>query len=262
MIANAYTTKEHWNDYFSNYSPKNVDTVFFAEIFEKYLKPDSEKSVLEIGCAGGEYLCYIHKRFGFQPFGVDYSDEIVKTAELFRHNQLGEPVLFHEDFFSWHPGRTFDVVYSIGFIEHFQDARMIIEWHARLLSPGGTLIITLPHFAHMQYLFHWLIDRENLGKHNTRMMRLGVLRKAMQGLPLSLEHLDYYQTFGFWTERKTWNGAQRFIKWNIELFGKVAWKLLGFRKSNFLFSPHIVLVARKHGGAGPGVNNGRPDKLS
>ncbi len=257
MMTDAYTTKAHWDDYFSNYSPRMVDTVFFADIFEKYLRPDSRKSVLEIGCAGGEYLCYMHKRFGFQPHGVDYSDEIVRTAALFRHNQLREPALFKADFFSWDPGRTFDVVYSIGFIEHFADTRMVMARHARLLAPGGTLIITLPHFAHLQYLFHWLIDRENLEKHNTRMMRPGVLRNAMQGTPLALEHLDYYQTFGFWTERKEWNPAQRFIKWNIELFGKVVWKLLGFRRSNFLFSPHIVLVATKHAEAGiePGTHS-------
>ena len=190
MITDAYTTKEHWNDYFCDYSPKVVDTVFFAEIFERFLKPDSKKSVLEIGCAGGEYLCYMHKHFGFQPFGVDYSDEIVKTAELFRHNQLGEPTLFHEDFFSWHPGRTFDVVFSIGFIEHFQDTRMIIERHARLLSPGGTLIITLPHFAHMQYLFHWLIDRENLVVlTNTNDAQAGALyARRCKALSLFLEH--------------------------------------------------------------------------
>ena len=241
----AYTTKENWDDYFKDYEPKVVDSVFFAEIFERYLKPDATKSVLEIGCAGGEYLCYMHKHFGFQPFGVDYSDEIVKTAELFRHNGLREPGLFKQDFFNWSPGRTFDVVYSIGFIEHFEDTRSVIERHVQLLSPGGTLVITLPHFANLQYWFHWLIDRENLSKHNTRIMHLGVLRKAINGAPVKLEHLDYYQTFGFWTERKVWNFYHRFVNWNIGLFGKIAWKLMGFRKSNFLFSPHIVLVATK-----------------
>src|SRR5262245_58148109 len=107
----------------------------------------------------------MRKRYGFEPYGVDYSDEITRTTELFRFNGLPAPTLFHTDFFKWEPGRTFDVVYSIGFIEHFEDPRMIIEKHLRLLRPGGRLIITLPHFAHLQYIFHWLIDRENLAKH-------------------------------------------------------------------------------------------------
>jgi len=97
----------------------------------------------------------------------------------------------------------------------------------------------------MQYVFHWLIDRENLRVHNTRMMRLPVIRKALKGLPVRVEHLDYFQTFGFWTERKTWNAGQKIIKWGIETFGKIMWKLLGFRRSNWLFSPQIVLVATR-----------------
>jgi 2-polyprenyl-3-methyl-5-hydroxy-6-metoxy-1,4-benzoquinol methylase len=153
--------------------------------------------------------------------------------------------LFQADFFNWNPGRTFDVVFSNGFIEHFEDPALVLERHAALLAPGGKLIVTLPHFAHLQYVFHWLIDRENLRKHNTRMMRLRVLRRALRGLPLRLDHLDYYETFGFWTERTSWNQWQKAVDSGIRIFGKVVWKLAGFRTPNFLVSPHIVLVATR-----------------
>jgi len=246
ICQDRYTSKEHWDKYFTEYQPKRIETVFFAEIFDKHLQPDSSKTVLEVGCAGGEYLCYLAKRFGFLPYGVDYSDEIKKTTDLFVFNGMPAPDLHQGDFFSWQPDRTFDVVFSIGFIEHFEDTRMVIKKHLDLLAPGGKLIITLPHFAHLQYFFHWMIDRENLRVHNTSMMRLPVIRRALEGLPLRLDHLDYYQTFGFWTERKSWNIWQKLVKQGIDIFGKVMWKLLGFRRSNFLFSPHIVLVATKH----------------
>jgi 2-polyprenyl-3-methyl-5-hydroxy-6-metoxy-1,4-benzoquinol methylase len=243
--SDAYTTKQDWDAYYVDHHPKKIESVFLAEIFDKYLRPDSEKSVLEVGCAGGEYLCFMARRFGFKVSGIDYSDEIVRTANLFKFNDLPAPELFKQDFFQWQPGRTFDVVYSIGFIEHFEDPARVLRKHSDLLPPGGRLIVTMLHFAHLQYLFHWLIDRENLRKHNTKIMRLPVLRKAIQGLPLRVDHLDYFETFGFWTERKTWKPWQKSIRWTIETFGKVAWKLLGFRRSNFLFSPHIVLVATR-----------------
>jgi len=245
LAQDRYTSKEHWDSYFTEYRPKKVETVFFAEIFEKHLQPDQSKTILEVGCAGGEYLCYAAKKFGYAPFGIDYSDEIQKTTDLFVFNGMPKPALYQGDFFGWQPNRTFDVVFSIGFIEHFEDTRTVLKKHLDLLAPGGKLIITLPHFAHLQYLFHWLIDRENLRVHNTQMMRLPAIRRALEGLPARLDHLDYYQTFGFWTERKTWNSWQKFVKWGIEIFGKVMWKLLGFRRSNLLFSPHIVLVATK-----------------
>src|ERR1700722_7357542 len=166
-LQQTYTTKEHWDSYFEHYRPTVVQSVFFAEVFEQHLKPDPTKRVLEIGCAGGEYLCYFAKHFRFIPFGVDFSEEIRKTAELFEFNGLPKPTLFQEDFFQWRPGQLFDVVCSFGFIEHFEDPRMVIQKHAELLAPGGKLIITLPHFAHLQYFFHWLLDRENLALHNT-----------------------------------------------------------------------------------------------
>jgi SAM-dependent methyltransferase len=244
-MQEAYTTKEHWDEYFTEYSPRKVDTIYFAEILEQHLKPDPAKSVLEVGCAGGEYLCYLAKQFRFIPFGVDFSDKIKKTGDLFAFNGMAPPTLYLADFFNWQPNRTFDVVLSVGFIEHFEDTHKVIQKHVDLLAPGGKLIITLPHFAHMQYVFHWLIDRENLRVHNTRMMRLPVIRKALEGLPVRVEHLDYFQTFGFWTERKTWNAGQKIIKWGIDTFGKIMWKLLGFRRSNWLFSPQIVLVATR-----------------
>jgi SAM-dependent methyltransferase len=244
-MAQIYTTKEHWDRYFEGYQPAIVESVFFGDMLAGHLKRDSTKSVLEIGCAGGEYLCYLAKSFGYQPFGVDYSDEIRKTAELFEFNGLPKPALYKEDFFNWNPRRTFDVVCSFGFIEHFENPALVIQKHADLLAPGGKLVITLPHFAHLQHLFHWLIDRENLEKHNLEIMRPGVLRKALTGLPLIIDYLNYYQTFGFWTERKTWNKSQILIKKGIETFGKLAWKLYGFERPNFLCSPHIVLVATK-----------------
>lgn len=243
--SDCYTTKQDWDAYYVDHPPKKIESVFLAEILEKYLQPDPEKSVLEVGCAGGEYLCFMARRFGFKAFGVDYSDEIVRTASLFKVNELPEPELFKEDFFQWQPGRTFDVVYSIGFIEHFEDPACVLRMHSDLLAPGGRLIVTMPHFAHLQYLFHWLIDRENLRKHNTKIMRLPVLRRALRGVPLRLDHLDYFETFGFWTERKTWNHRQKAVRWMIGIFGKMVWKLFGFRRSNFLFSPHIVLVATR-----------------
>ena len=241
----TYTTKEHWDGYFEDSRPTIIDTVFFAEILDRHLKPDSSKCVLEVGCAGGEYLCYLVKRFGFIPFGVDFSDEIRKTAELFEFNGLARPTLLQEDFFKWHPRERFDVVCSFGFIEHFEDPRLVIQKHAELLAPGGTLIITLPHFAHLQYLFHWLLDRENLALHNTRIMRPAVLRAAVKDLPLKIEYLDYYQTFAFWTERKEWNRWQRLAEKGIQTIGKISWKLAGFNRPNSLLSPHIVVVATK-----------------
>ena len=241
-----YTNKTDWDRYFYDYKPRIIDNVIFSDIFNKYLTRDNSKSVLEVGCAGGDFLCYLAKTFQYQAFGVDYSDEIKKTKELFAFNGLVEPTLYKEDFFKWDPGIKFDVVCSFGFIEHFDKINEVVSKHADLLFPNGKLIITLPRFSSLQYFFHWLIDRENLKKHNTKIMNLGSIRKAVEISGCKIEYLSYYKTFGFWTERTRLAPWEKCINWSILKFGKVINKVFGYNRPNFLFSPHLVCVATKN----------------
>lgn len=275
-----YTSKQFWDSYYGKFKPHKVEKVVFADIFEKYLKSDSGKDILEIGCAGGDFLVYLAKRYHYKAFGVDYSDELWTTEELSKFNDLPAPTLFKEDIFKWNPGRQFDIVCSFGFLEHFDDPSPVIKKHLELLKPGGTLIITMPHFAHLQYFFHWLIDRENLKKHNTKIMNLESLRNALLNChpepacpvvnaersttgveaSLSIQHLNYYRTFGFWVERPLashpelvegslpLNLLERIIYHLIQFSGRVINKLLGLNHPNPLVSPHLILIAQKQRG--------------
>ncbi|TSA45575.1 methyltransferase domain-containing protein [bacterium] len=242
---NNLSDKSFWDEYLKKYQPRIVERVVFADIFEKYLTPNPTKTALEVGCAGGNFLCYLAKKFKYQAFGVDYSDGIETTKILFQFNKLPEPTLYKTDFFKWHPGRQFEIVCSFGFVEHFENFPEVIKKHADLVSPGGMLIITMPHFAHVQYFFHWILDRENLRRHNTKIMNLKSLRKALTGLPFEIKYLNYYQTIGFWTEKKNLNGFEQFLNQAIRLFCRLVNGLFGYNHPNPLISPHIVLVARK-----------------
>ena len=242
-----YTDKKFWDSYFDRHThkPSVIRDSYFSDIFEKYLSPDENKSVLEIGCADSNFLCYLAKKFQYQAHGIDYSDAITKTAELFKFNNLPEPVLYKEDLFSFHTSHLYDIVCSFGFIEHFDDINKVVAQHANLIAPNGKLIITLPHFAHGQYFLHWLIDRDNLKRHNTKIMNLNSIKKAIQNNGLIIEHLSYYKTFGFWTERTNMTRWDKCINWSILKFGKVITKIFGYDRPNFLFSPHIVYIATK-----------------
>lgn len=244
---NIYTNKKFWDEYFER-RHRNLSTIKdspFSDIFDKYLAPDSNKKIVEIGCADSSFLCYLSKKFGYQAYGIDYSDAIERTADMFKFNGLSKPILYKENFFSWQPSLKFNIVCSFGFVEHFDDLSSVLKKHVELLISGGTLIITLPHFAHGQYLFHWLIDKENLKKHNTKIMNLSSLRKALGGLSVKIDYLSYYKTFGFWTERTSMAWWEKCIKWSILKLGKIITKIWGHDRPNPLFSPHIVLIATK-----------------
>jgi len=239
-------SKEEWDEVFEEFQPKIVTKVKFADIFKKFLAPDSDKTMLEIGCSGGKFLCYLAKNFQFQPYGIDFSDGIAQTRETFRVNSLPEPTLFQEDLFTWPAPRRFDVVCSFGFVEHFENFEEVVRKHAELVAPGGTLIISLPHFAHLQYVFHWLIDRKNLRQHNTKIMNLTAVRRAFLGLPFKIEYLSYYKTFYFRTAKTDLKLWERAAEKAIRLSGRGLRKLIGAHRPNFLVSPEIICIATRN----------------
>src|SRR3989338_5015492 len=134
---NNLTNKQFWDEYFERHAdrPVLVESSLFSDIFDKYLVADPNKSVLEIGCANSNFLCYLAKKFGYRAHGVDYSDAIARTADLFKFNNLPEPALHKEDIFSWQTDKKFDVVCSFGFVEHFDDLNKVISKHTELLAP-------------------------------------------------------------------------------------------------------------------------------
>jgi len=243
-----YTTKADWANYYSrNFKPRSADNVTFSDIFSKFLTVNPGKTALEIGCAGGIYLAHFVKKYGYQPFGIDYSDTIETTNITFRHNGLEQPTLIKADFFSWRPRDKFDLVCSVGFVEHFEDLDSVVRRHSDLVAPGGILIITLPHFSGFQRFFHGILDKENLQKHNISSMNPLRLKSAMSGLPFELKYLDYYKTFGFWTERnrESFSSLEKVAFWSIRKFGKIAQIMFGYNYPNRWLSPHIVLIAQR-----------------
>ena len=79
--------------------------------------------------------------------GLDYSEPGIKMSRrLF--SKLNLPGIsdmkhFHHDI----PEASFDLVYSLGVIEHFEDARSIVEKHLFLTKPGGRVVISIPNFG-------------------------------------------------------------------------------------------------------------------
>ena len=50
----------------------------------------------------------------------------------------------------------FDIVFSLGFLEHFDDPIPVVESHLKLLKPGGVLLIGVPNYSGV---YHWILKR-------------------------------------------------------------------------------------------------------
>lgn len=252
MSGPDLTEKSYWDQYYETADLADLavsdDTMDFRDVFERHLEHDRSRSVLEIGCANGKYLGYLHRRYGYEPHGVDFSEGIRLTGARFATAGLAPPTLHQADLFTWSPGRLYDLVCSFGFAEHFDDFPLTMRRHADLVAPGGLMIVTMPHFHHLQYPLHWLLDRDNLRRHNVSSMRRSAVRAAMAPLPFDVLELAYYGTFEFWTEEASPPRWHRVATRAVQLAGAVATRVVGRQRPNPLFSPHLYLVARRQGG--------------
>lgn len=96
--------------------------------------------VLEVGCGRGSMGAYFSAQ-GQEVHLLDVSLDALRLARrhFAGHGLSGHPV--QGDAFALpYPDRTFDVVVSIGLLEHFDDIAGLLREQARVLRPGGTLL--------------------------------------------------------------------------------------------------------------------------
>ncbi|MBS1808850.1 MAG: class I SAM-dependent methyltransferase [Acidobacteria bacterium] len=182
-----------------------VSTRNIRNILRRKVKPGM--SFLEVGFAPGVQLAWVAKGLGAKVSGVDFAENgVIQARRLF--TSLGiEGDLRHEDFFNTSfPLGTFDVVYSAGFIEHFDDPSSLVKAHVDLARPGGRIIILIPHYGGIYGKVQEYFHPENLLLHNVTIMQRQKLlalapsdlithAKAWEAGKLCGDHIGFAQKF-------------------------------------------------------------------
>lgn len=195
------TEVRFWENYWANCRlPSEVDWNFsFDRCLGAAIKknlPTISGEVLEVGCAPGKWLAFMAKEFGLKPSGVEYSDAGMKaTLENFRILNLTPDAIFTGDFFQMKPPRQFDVVLSLGFIEHFSDVESVVSLHLQWLKPGGVLVLGVPNFRGIYSPIQHVLDKAILEKHNLDIMSLDYFRGMGVRLSLQSVFIDYVGSF-------------------------------------------------------------------
>lgn len=134
---------------------------------------------IEIGCAPGKMLAWVSAALGAEVCGLDYSDRGIAVArDLFAALKLSADLRCEELARTTFPPATFDVVFSAGVIEHFEDPSPIVRDHLRLLRPGGRLLITIPDYSGLYGRLQGYFDAPSLDIHNLHLMDPDVLKSV------------------------------------------------------------------------------------
>lgn len=116
------------------------------------------RRVLEVGCGRGSLSCYFSDA-GHDCTLLDLSPKVISIAKaIFSKNGLEAKFDVGDACQLPYADASFDLVFSIGLLEHFDDIETPIREQTRILAPGGLFIgYVVPKYTHnIQKDYNWI----------------------------------------------------------------------------------------------------------
>jgi 2-polyprenyl-3-methyl-5-hydroxy-6-metoxy-1,4-benzoquinol methylase len=197
MSKNEITELEHWESAWAMRPrlrfPSGVDvgTRNVLRLLRRHLKPGMR--YIELGCAPGKILSWVSREIKVPVSGIDYSPTGVETA-MWLCDGLGikADIRCEDAMDSSFKEGAFDLVFSCGLIEHFEDPTPMVAAHVKLLAPNGKALIAVPNYSGIYLKLQTWCDAENLKIHNLDIMNENSIRQLVPPSPtLSVNAFRY-----------------------------------------------------------------------
>ncbi len=252
MNKEVLTEKEFWFNYWKSKKSEILQVKKTNSAIHQLLDEIVEKndilSAIELGGFPGEFSIHLFQKHGIESTLLDYYIDSELFKELLKVNKIDDPEaigLIEFDLLSDNePTTKYELVYSLGLIEHFKDTSGIMAKHLVFLKSNGTLLIEIPNFRGVNGWIQKTFDKENYSVHNIDCMDPDYLKSIATNLGLKDVSANYFGKFGIWLEKRdTRNAWVRFVIKVISIAGKVISKVAPF--DNRFMSPYIVLKGTK-----------------
>lgn len=208
--------------------------------------------MLEVGAGASRWLPYLAATWGAEVWGLDYSAIGCDLARDALASAGVRGTVLERDLFDRNDDLIgcFDLVYSLGLVEHFDDTSAVVGAIAHFARRGGVVITAVPNMCGAMGALQRLADREVYAQH-VRLTPLD-LRRAHEAHGLSILRDGWFGTYDpavvhegrspFVTERalSALRFATRTATWT-------ALRVLRAVPETRLFSPYVICVARRPG---------------
>ena len=168
--------------------------------FVRQFPAKSTRSVIDIGCGGGQVSELMAKDFGFNVTGIDISRNSLEIAKL-HASQSNVTVTYMLGSIYSIPidDGQFDAVIVSDVLEHLHDIPLALSEIFRVLKPGGVLVFDTINRTWWSWLTTYMIAQEILG-----IVEPGAHDWNMFITPTELE--SFLIQSGFTTNASTWSG--------------------------------------------------------
>ena len=241
------TTRDFWTNYWNSKDAiKIINHDFsFHGIFREYLTGKPYHAMIEVGGYPGHYAVFFRKFWHLKTTILDYviKPQIISRLAKVNGLTIKDLDIIKSDFFTYQSRKKYDVVFSLGFIEHFDDTAEVIRRHWNLVSTDGTAIIGIPNFLGLNGIYRLVFDPSNLNIHNLDAMNISSLTNIVRSLKPKKFKIFYVSGGMVWLEKL----SQRNILLQILTYGI---NLIGFGLTrlgikNKFISTHIFIIMGK-----------------
>jgi ubiquinone/menaquinone biosynthesis C-methylase UbiE len=115
--------------------------------------------ILDIGCGTGRYFLFLAQLGATHLVGVDVGQNLLTMCH--RRDPTIRLTLAKADQLPF-ANQSFDVVLSMGLIEHYHNPVPVLAEFTRLVRSGGTLILETPNVLNLVFTLYKVINRKRL----------------------------------------------------------------------------------------------------
>jgi len=203
------TDKAFWEKYWGDIKlPQKVDYGFkndrvIAKTIERFIpNGDGKQKSLEIGCAPGKWMLFLYEKLNYTTHGLEYID-IASKKTVENLTLCGVPQdrfnVIRADFLKEEAISKYDLVLSLGFIEHFDNYSDIFDKHLAHTKKDGYVVIGFPNFRGINYYIQLFVDKVSGSKiienHNISMMDRILMQNMINNAQKDILFIDYIGGF-------------------------------------------------------------------